>query len=164
RITLSTVGLVPEIARMGREMPINLAVSLHAADDETRSAIMPINRKYPLRELMRTLRAYPLPPRQRITFEYVLLSGVNDRPEDAHRLARLIRGIRAKVNLIPMNEHPGSVHRRPPPSRVEAFREILQSYHLTVTLRATRGDDIAAACGQLQGASPSSPPVRVPER
>jgi 23S rRNA (adenine2503-C2)-methyltransferase len=149
RITLSTAGLVPQLLRLGQDSPVNLAISLHAADDLVRSELMPINRKYPLAELMRVCGAYPLPPRKRITFEYLLLDGVNDGLDQARRLVKLLHGTRAKVNLIPFNEHPGAPYRRSSEKHMLAFQEVLRRAHLTATLRQSRGAAIAAACGQL---------------
>ena len=153
RITISTVGLVPEIERLGEafEGRIGLAISLHAADDETRSSIIPANRRYPLDALMRALRAYPLPPRRRITIEYALMEGVNDGVDDAKRLVRLLRGLRVKVNLIPLNPVAHSDLRPPPMDRVLAFQRVLADAHYTCLIRRRRGDDISAACGQLAG-------------
>lgn len=152
RITVSTAGLVPQIKKLGGfPIRVNLAVSLNATIDETRDEIMPINKKYPLRELLAACRAYPLAPRRRITFEYVLLEGVNDTLEDAMRLTRLVRGIRCKINLIPFNEFPGSSFRRPSDSAVLRFQEILHRAHLTATIRKSKGRTILAACGQLTG-------------
>lgn len=156
RVTVSTVGLVPQMARLGRESPVNLAVSLHAADDDTRSRLMPINRKYPLAALMEACRAYPTPSRKRITFEYILLKGVNDRPEDARRLVKLLSSVRSKVNLIPFNPHPDLPFQRPSEEAVLHFQEILQQAHLTATVRQSRGADIRAACGQLAARMVSS--------
>ncbi len=150
RVTLSTVGLVPEIARLGASgLGVNLAVSLHAATDEVRDRLVPINRRYPIKDLMATLRAYPLPPRRRITFEYTLIDGVNDRPEDARELAKLIRGLPCKVNLLPLNEAPAIPFRRPSRERVEAFQQVLKSAGVLATIRESRGWDISAACGML---------------
>ena len=150
RVTLSTVGLVPEIVRLGASgLDVNLAVSLHAATDALRDRLVPINRRYPLKELMAALRAYPLPPRRRTTFEYVLMEEVNDRPEDARELARLLRGLRCKVNLLPLNEAPAIPFRRPSRERVEAFQEILKTAGVLATIRESRGWDISAACGML---------------
>ncbi len=149
RVTVSTVGLVPAMERLGRESPVNLAVSLHAADDETRSRLMPINQKYPLAALMEACRTYPMPSRKRITFEYLLLKGVNDRPEDARRLVKLLSHVRCKVNLIPFNPHPALPFERPFEESVLAFQDILQQAHFTATIRQSRGADIRAACGQL---------------
>jgi 23S rRNA (adenine2503-C2)-methyltransferase len=151
RITLSTVGLVPQIYRLMDETKVNLAISLHAATDELRSQLMPVNRKYSLRQLIDCCRALPIPRRKRITFEYVMLGGVNDSPADAHKLIELLRGIRCKINLIPFNPHPGSEFGRPETNDVEIFQQILYSHGLQVNVRRPRGDDIAAACGQLQG-------------
>jgi len=150
RVTLSTVGLVPAIEKLAAEpqMP-NLAISLHATTDEQRSRIVPINKKYSLRQLMDACRRFPLAKRRRITFEYVLLNGVNDTPEDARRLARLVSGLKAKVNLLPLNEAPGIPFTRPSDERVNAFAKILADRDITVSVRKSRGRDIRAACGQL---------------
>jgi 23S rRNA (adenine2503-C2)-methyltransferase len=151
RITLSTVGLVPQIQRLMEETKVNLAVSLHAATDELRGKLMPVNRKYSLQQLMDCCRALPIPRRKRITFEYVLLGGVNDSIDDAQALCQLLQGIRCKVNVIPFNPHPGSPYRRPNDAEVEKFQQYLQSQGLQINVRRPRGDDIQAACGQLQG-------------
>jgi 23S rRNA (adenine2503-C2)-methyltransferase len=150
RITLSTVGIVPGLERLAREplMP-NLAISLHATTDEQRTALVPPNRKYPLEQILDTCRRFPLKKRSRITFEYVLLDAVNDSPEDARRLVRLLSGIRAKVNLIPLNPAPGIPYERPSDARVDRFAQILADRHITVSVRKSRGRDIRAACGQL---------------
>ncbi|MBI5482495.1 MAG: 23S rRNA (adenine(2503)-C(2))-methyltransferase RlmN [Deltaproteobacteria bacterium] len=150
RITVSTAGLVPGIERLGREeFQVNLAVSLNATTDELRSRLMPINKRYPLGALLGAIRAYPLARRRRVTFEYVLLGGLNDRDDDARRLVRLLHGIPAKVNLIPWNPHRGLEFERPTTAHVLRFQELLKRHGLAAYLRATRGDDIAAACGQL---------------
>jgi 23S rRNA (adenine2503-C2)-methyltransferase len=133
------------------ETNVNLAISLHAASDELRARLMPVNRKYPLRDLIECCRSLPIPRRKRITFEYVLLRGVNDSLEDARRLAELLRGIRCKINVIPFNPHPGSEFQRPRDSEIERFQNALQAHGLQVNVRRPRGDDIQAACGQLQG-------------
>jgi 23S rRNA (adenine2503-C2)-methyltransferase len=151
RITLSTVGLVPQIQRLMEETKVNLAISLHAPTDELRGQLMPVNRKYSLQELMECCRALPIPRRKRITFEYVLLRGVNDSIDAAEALCQLLRGIRCKVNVIPFNPHPGSRYERPNQAEVERFQQILQSQGLQINIRRPRGDDIQAACGQLQG-------------
>jgi 23S rRNA (adenine2503-C2)-methyltransferase len=151
RITVSTVGLVPQIQRLMEETKVNLAVSLHAATDELRGQLMPVNRKYSLRQLMDCCRALPIPRRKRITFEYVLLRGVNDSIDDAKALCQLLQGIRCKVNVIPFNPHPGSPYRRPEDAGVEKFQQFLQAQGLQINIRRPRGDDIQAACGQLQG-------------
>jgi len=151
RVTLSTSGLVPQIERLGRDFGglVQLAVSLHAVTDEKRSLLMPVNRKHPLDELMEALRRYPLPPRRRITIEYTLIAGKNDDPRDAEALARLLRGVPAKVNLIPMNGVEGSPLAAPGMGGVEAFQQRLLACGVAAFVRRTRGDDIAAACGQL---------------
>jgi 23S rRNA (adenine2503-C2)-methyltransferase len=150
RVTLSTVGIVPGLERLAREplMP-NLAISLHATTDEQRSALVPPNRKYPLAEILDVCRRFPLKRRSRITFEYVMLAGVNDTPEDARRLAKLLHGIKSKVNLIPLNPAPGIPYERPSDERVDRFAQILAERYLTVSVRKSRGRDIRAACGQL---------------
>jgi 23S rRNA (adenine2503-C2)-methyltransferase len=150
RVTLSTVGIVPGLERLAREplMP-NLAISLHATTDEQRTALVPPNRKYPLADILNTCRQFPLKRRSRITFEYVLLAGVNDTPDDARRLARLLSGIKSKVNLIPLNPAPGIPYERPSDDRIDRFAQILADRHLTVSVRKSRGRDIRAACGQL---------------
>jgi 23S rRNA (adenine2503-C2)-methyltransferase len=150
RVTLSTVGVVPGLQRLAHEplMP-NLAISLHATTDEQRTELVPPNRKWPLAEILETCRRFPLKKRSRITFEYVLLAGVNDTPEDARRLAKLLSGIKAKVNLIPLNPAPGISYERPSDERVDRFAQILADRYLTVSVRKSRGQDIRAACGQL---------------
>src|SRR5262245_11235897 len=151
RITVSTVGLVGAIDRLGREnLKVNLAISLHAATDEVRTRLMPVNKSWNLSALMDAVRRYPLAPRQRVFFEYVLLDGVNDSVEDAEQLARLLRGIRAKVNLIPFNDWEGSGFRRPPLPRILAFQSVLLDTGITTTVRWSKGEDIGAACGQLR--------------
>ena len=150
RVTLSTVGIVPGLERLAREplMP-NLAISLHATTEAQRTQLVPPNRKYSLESIIDTCRRFPLKKRSRITFEYVMLDGVNDTPEDARRLFRLLSGIRAKVNLIPLNPAPGIPYERPSDARVDRFAQILADRHLTVSVRKSRGQDIRAACGQL---------------
>jgi 23S rRNA (adenine2503-C2)-methyltransferase len=149
RVTVSTVGLAPLIPRLGQEVRANLTVSLNAPDDATRNLIMPVNRRYPLKEVLAACRAFPLPRHRRITFAYVLLDGVNDAPDQARRLARLLKGFRAKINLIPFNPHPRLPYAPPPMERVLEFQDILREANYTVLLRESRGQDIAAACGQL---------------
>ena len=150
RITVSTVGLVPGIARLGRlETRPNLAISLNATTDEVRDQIMPINRRFPIARLLEAARAYPLERRRRITFEYVLLAGVNDSDADAERLAGLLGDIRCKVNLIPWNPHPGAPYARPSAAAIERFQNRVKAAGLPAYLRTPRGDDIDAACGQL---------------
>jgi 23S rRNA (adenine2503-C2)-methyltransferase len=148
-VTVSTSGVVPMIRRLGEETPVKLAVSLNATTDAQRDALMPINRRWPIAELLAACRAFPARNGRRITFEYVLLGGVNDSLEDARRLAQLLRGIPAKVNLIPYNANPGLPFVAPPPRRVVEFQEALAARHLTVVVRKNRGRDISAACGQL---------------
>jgi 23S rRNA (adenine2503-C2)-methyltransferase len=156
RITVSTVGLVSGIERLGREnLKVNLAVSLHAANDQTRGQLMPVNRSWNLAVLMAALRRYPLAPRQRLFFEYVMLEGVNDSIQDAEQLARLLRGIKAKVNLIPFNDWEGSSFRRPPLARILAFQGALLNAGITTTVRWSKGEDIGAACGQLRELVPA---------
>ena len=150
RVTLSTVGIVPGLERLAREplMP-NLAVSLHATTDEQRTKLVPPNRKYPLAEILDACSRFPLKKRSRITFEYVMLDGVNDTLDDARRLVKLLSGIKAKVNLIPLNPAPGIPYDRPSDARVDRFAQILADRHITVSVRKSRGQDIRAACGQL---------------
>ncbi len=152
RITLSTAGVAPRIAELAKVCPVSLAVSLHAPDDTLRSQLVPLNRKYPIACLLDACRRYAdLNPKRQITFEYVLLEGVNDQPAHADRLGRLLRGIPAKVNLIPFNPFPKSSYRRSAPDTVDYFRSILVAEGLTTITRRTRGEDITAACGQLVG-------------
>ena len=151
KVTLSTCGLVPQIKRMGQDITINLAISLNAADDKTRSLLMPINKKYPLNSLISACRDFPLPNRRMITFEYILIEGVNDRDEDASKLCSLLSGLRAKVNLIPLNPYPGLDMSPPPIERILHFQDILLKNHFTAIVRKSKGGDIQAACGQLSG-------------
>ncbi len=151
KITLSTCGLVPQLRELGQRIRVNLAVSLNATTDAVRDVLMPVNRRYPLRELLQACREFPLAPRQRITFEYILIGGVNDILDDARRLVKLLHGIKAKVNLIPYNEHPGSSYRAPQERDVEAFQRLLLDRGLVAIRRASKGQDISAACGQLKG-------------
>jgi 23S rRNA (adenine2503-C2)-methyltransferase len=150
RVTLSTVGVLPALERLANEplMP-NLAISLHATTEDQRDALVPVNRKYGLEDILNAARKFPARRRNRITFEYVLLRGVNDTPEDARRLVRLLGNIRCKVNLIPLNEAAGIQFERPSDERVNAFAGILADAGLTVSVRKSRGRDIRAACGQL---------------
>jgi 23S rRNA (adenine2503-C2)-methyltransferase len=135
--------------RLGEETQVKLAVSLNATTDAQRDALMPINRRWPIGELLAACRAFPMKQGRRITFEYVLLGGVNDADEDAERLARLLHGIPAKVNLIPYNDNPGLGFHAPAPARVDAFLDRLVARQITAVVRKNRGSDIAAACGQL---------------
>ncbi len=150
KITVSTAGLVPRMADLGRDTDVGLAVSLNATDNETRSRLMPINRRYPLEMLLEACRRYPLAPQRRITFEYILLEGVNDTPADARRLADLLRPIRAKINLIPFNGHAGCRYRCPDETTIHAFQKILVDRHYTAIIRHSKGREISAACGQLR--------------
>ena len=152
RITLSTAGHVPGIQKLAAsDLGVNLAVSLSATTDEVRDLLMPINKRWPIAQLLKACRAYPLPQRRRLTFEYVMLDGVSDSAEDARRLVRLLRGIRCKINLIPFNTAPELPDRASPRERVEAFQRILHDAGLTATIRESRGWDISAACGMLRG-------------
>ncbi|MDJ0874095.1 MAG: 23S rRNA (adenine(2503)-C(2))-methyltransferase RlmN [Desulfobacterales bacterium] len=150
KITVSTAGLVPRLADLGRDTDVGLAVSLNATDNETRSRLMPINRRYPLEVLLEACRRYPLAPQRRITFEYILLAGINDSPADARRLSALLRPIRAKINLIPFNDHPGSEFRRPDEGTILAFQKVLVDQRYTAIIRRSKGREISAACGQLR--------------
>ncbi len=151
KVTLSTCGLVPEMLELGERVKVNLAISLNATTDDVRSRLMPINRRYPLKVLMKACREYPLAPRQRITFEYILINGVNDTPADARRLVKLLHGIKAKVNLIAYNEHSGSTFKTPEEKVIENFQTYLLSRNVVAIRRASKGQDISAACGQLKG-------------
>ncbi len=152
RVTLSTSGLVPLIDRLAQECPVALAVSLHAPDDALRDRIVPINRKHPIAELLAACKRYlPYAPRDFVTFEYVMLDGVNDQPEQAHALARIVRDVPCKINLIPFNPFPGTEFSSSPRERIRAFQQVLKDAGVTTTVRKTRGDDIDAACGQLAG-------------
>jgi 23S rRNA (adenine2503-C2)-methyltransferase len=158
RITVSTSGLIPEIAKLGEDFKgnIGLAISLHAVNDERRSALMPINRKYPIADLMQALRKYPLPRRRRITIEYTLVAGQNDTPAEAKALAKLLAVVPVKVNLIPMNPIEMSTLGPPPMAGVLQFQTILVDAGYSCFIRRRRGDDVDAACGQLAllGAKP----------
>ena len=142
--------MLPALEKLAREpiMP-NLAISLHAPTDEQRGALVPINRKYGVADIVKACRRFPLKRRSRITFEYVMLSGVNDRPEDARRLAKLLAGVKSKVNLIPLNAAAGIPFERPSDETVDRFAKILAEHRVTVSVRRSRGRDIRAACGQL---------------
>ena len=150
RVTLSTVGVLPALERLATEpvMP-NLAISLHSTTEDQRDMLVPINRKYGLKELLDACRRFPVKRRERITFEYVMLNEVNDTPEDARRLVKLLHGIRGKVNLLPLNEAAGIPFDRPSDERVNRFARILSDHGITVSVRKSRGRDIRAACGQL---------------
>ncbi len=151
RITVSTVGLIPGIRKLGADFggKIGLAVSLHAPNDAIRSRLLPMNERYPIAELMKALHEYPLPKRRRMTIEYTLIDGVNDAPEHATELTRLLRGLPVKINLIPMNPVEGSEFRCPPEARVQRFQQILADAGYSCFVRTRRGDEVDAACGQL---------------
>ena len=149
KFTLSTAGHVPGIEKLGHETNITLAVSLNATTDEVRDRIMPINKRYPIKVLLDSLRNYPLGKKRKITIEYVLLKGVNDSSEDAFRLAKLLRNVECKINLIPFNKFPGSEFERPSQKDVKIFKDILHNGGYVVTVRESKGADILAACGQL---------------
>ncbi|MDO6590976.1 23S rRNA (adenine(2503)-C(2))-methyltransferase RlmN [Loktanella sp. D2R18] len=154
RITLSTSGVVPEIARTAEEIGCQLAVSFHATTDEVRDKLVPINKRWPIADLLDALRVYPKASNsERITFEYVMLDGVNDSDEDAHRLVELIKGIPAKINLIPFNEWPGAPYKRSSNNRIRAFSDIVYNAGYSSPVRKPRGEDIMAACGQLKSAT-----------
>ena len=152
RVTLSTSGLVPQMDRLARDCNVALAVSLHAPNDELRDELVPINRRYPIAELLDACWRYTESGlRRHITFEYVMLDGVNDSLAHAKALIRLLQGVPSKVNLIPFNPFPGTDYQTSPADRVEAFRQRLKGAGIIATTRKTRGDDIDAACGQLAG-------------
>jgi 23S rRNA (adenine2503-C2)-methyltransferase len=150
RVTVSTSGFVPKLSQLGIETAVNLAVSLNATENKTRNMLMPINRKYPMEQLLKACANYPLMPRQRITFEYILIKGVNDSQEDAKRLVKLLRPIKAKINLIPFNAFKGCKFERPEESVILDFKDILSKNNYTTIIRQSRGQDISAACGQLR--------------
>ncbi len=152
RVTVSTSGMVPQMDRLKEVMPVALAVSLHASNDAVRDEIVPLNKKYPLKELMAACQRYLVKaPRDFVTFEYVMLDGVNDKPQHARELLSLVKDVPCKFNLIPFNPFPNSGYNRSSNENIRVFREILQEAGLVVTVRKTRGDDIDAACGQLAG-------------
>jgi 23S rRNA (adenine2503-C2)-methyltransferase len=153
RVTVSTAGLASRLADLGRDTRANLAISLNATDNDTRSRLMPINRKFPIEKLLEACRHFPLPGGRRITFEYVLLKDINDSIEDAHRLAKLLRPIKSKINLIPFNTHPGCPFQRPDEDTILRFQNILIDKNYTVMIRRSKGQDISAACGQLAALS-----------
>lgn len=162
RITLSTSGVVPEIARCAEEIGCMLAISFHATTDEVRDRLVPINKKWPIAELLEALRQYPKASNsERITFEYVMLKDVNDSDEDAHRLIKLIKGIPAKINLIPFNEWPGAPYQRSEWARIKRFADIIYKAGYASPIRTPRGEDIMAACGQLKSATERARKSRV---
>lgn len=149
KITVSTCGIVPKMKELALHSTANLAISLHAVDDETRNSLMPINAKYDLAELLEACRTYPLPKRRRIMFEYILLAGINDSDKDARILAKKLRKIPCKINLLPYNENPGLPYKSPSMDRILAFQKILKDAKYSIFIRNSRGGDISAACGQL---------------
>jgi 23S rRNA (adenine2503-C2)-methyltransferase len=151
KITVSTCGIAPMIGQLGKDICVNLAISLNAPDNKTRDMLMPINRTYPLKILLDACRNYPMPGRRMLTFEYILIADINDSPEDARKLAHLLKGIRCKLNLIAFNEYPGSTFRTPSEKKIKAFQHVLLNHHYTSIIRASKGSDILAACGQLSG-------------
>ncbi|MEW6429364.1 MAG: 23S rRNA (adenine(2503)-C(2))-methyltransferase RlmN [Thermodesulfobacteriota bacterium] len=151
RVTVSTCGIVPKMAELGRATRVNLAVSLHAADDATRSLLMPVNTTWPLAELMEACRTFPKPRRKRIMMEYILIRGINDAPEHAGKLAKLLRGVPCKINLLRYNPIPSLPFEGPDQETVDRFQDILWKAGYTVIVRNSRGGDIDAACGQLAG-------------
>ena len=154
RVTVSTAGLVSRLADLGRDTRVNLAVSLNAADNATRSRLMPINRKFPIEKLLKACEHFPLRGGRRITIEYVLLKDVNDSVKDAERLARLLRPIKSKINLIPFNAHEGCRYQRPGEDTILRFQKVLIDHNYTVMIRQSKGQDISAACGQLAAKRP----------
>ena len=151
KITVSTAGIVPKMLLLPLKAPdINLAVSLNAADNETRNRLMPINKKYAIESLISACKKYPLQSGRRITFEYVMIDGINDSPDDAHRLTKLLKGVQCKINLIPFNPHSESDFKRPTEKRVLEFQKILLNKNIRALIRESRGQDILAACGQLR--------------
>lgn len=153
KITLSTSGVVPFIERCGHELGVNLAISLHAVTNDLRNVLVPLNKKYPIEELLQACRAYPGIERRRITFEYVMLKGVNDSDAEARQLVRLIKGIPARINLIPFNPWPGTVFEVSEPKRIDSFAAIIEKAGYKAPVRESRGPDIFAACGQLKSQS-----------
>jgi 23S rRNA (adenine2503-C2)-methyltransferase len=154
RITLSTVGLLPELERLSKEKPLfRLAISLNASNEEGRTLLMPVNRRYPLRKVLEVCRNFPLRPRTRITFEYVLIKGLNDSSQDAKRLLKILRGIPSKVNLIPLNEASEIPFKKPVEEKIKHFQKILMEGGLMAIVRTSKGREISAACGQLQAKS-----------
>ncbi|MCG8473475.1 MAG: 23S rRNA (adenine(2503)-C(2))-methyltransferase RlmN [Desulfobacterales bacterium] len=150
RVTVSTCGVVSRLAELGEKSPVNLAVSLNATDDKTRSHLMPVNDTFNIEALLSALKAYPLRQREKITFEYILMKGINDTDDDAKRLIKLLKNLPAKINLIAFNEHEGSEFKRPHDDRIDAFLQKLHNAGFTAIVRKSMGQDISAACGQLR--------------
>ncbi len=151
RVTVSTCGIIPKMHELGKKSNVNLAISLHAVDNETRNKLMPINRRYPIEQLIQACRDYPMQKRKRIMIEYLMLAGVNDSDDQARKLATLLRGVRCKINLLPFNSCEGIPYQPSSRQRILAFQEILMAAHYSVFIRNSRGNDISAACGQLAG-------------
>ncbi|MCD4743083.1 MAG: 23S rRNA (adenine(2503)-C(2))-methyltransferase RlmN [Desulfobacteraceae bacterium] len=150
RITISTCGLVPEMGKLGLVTNANLAVSLNATDDKTRSMLMPVNNRYPLKQLLNACKTFKMRPRNKITFEYILIDGINDTEDDAKRLCKMLAPIKAKINLIPFNEHDHTTFKKPSKERISKFLQILLDENFTAIIRKSKGEDISAACGQLK--------------
>jgi 23S rRNA (adenine2503-C2)-methyltransferase len=150
RVTVSTSGLIPNIAKLGIDSDVNLAISLNATDDDTRSQLMPINRKYPIKEVLKACKVFNIKSRNKITFEYILIKDLNDSKEDALRLVKLLAPIKAKVNLIPFNEYEGSGFKKPDKQKISTFLQILLDRKMIAITRKSKGADISAACGQLR--------------
>jgi len=155
RVTLSTAGLVPRMDDLGKDVTVNLAVSLNATTNDTRDALMPINRTFPIEALLSACSRFRLPSRRMITFEYVMLAGINDSPEDARRMGKLLHPLRAKINLIPFNPFEGCAFRRPEEEAILAFQKVLTDKHYTAIIRRSKGQDVGAACGQLRTRTPA---------
>ncbi|MDQ5986025.1 MAG: Dual-specificity RNA methyltransferase RlmN [Syntrophus sp. SKADARSKE-3] len=151
RITVSTSGLAPQIIQLGKDICVNLAISLNAPNDKKRNQVMPVNKKYPIDILLAACKDYPMPGRRMLTFEYILMAGFNDSPQDAVEVATLLRPLRCKFNLIAFNEYPGSPFKTPSREAIRTFQQVLLDHNYTAVLRASRGGDILAACGQLSG-------------
>ncbi len=151
RITVSTCGIAPKLREIGEKSSVNLAISLHSVDDEIRRKLMPVNDRYSIDELLDACRDFPMPKRRRIMFEYILLKDINDSDKQAHQLAKKLRNIPCKINLLPYNESPALPYKSPGQDRILAFQEILRRAHYSVFIRNSRGSDISAACGQLAG-------------
>ena len=164
RVTVSTVGLVPQMKRLLEETPVNLTVSLTATTNALRDELMPVNRRFPLEQLLETCRTLPIAPRKRITFAYTMLKDVNDSEADAKRLTKLLQGFRLKANLIPFNPFPGSEFQPSPRPRIEHFRQVLLDKGIMATIRESRGQDAQAACGQLAASDPHLSPLPRRER
>ena len=149
RITVSTCGIANKMMQLGEQTDVNLAISLHAVDDKTRDSLMPVNSRFSLEELLQACRDYPMAKRKRIMFEYILLKDINDSDEEARELARILKGIPCKINLLPYNESPGLPYKSPSRNRVYAFQKLVRDAGYSVFIRTSRGEDISAACGQL---------------